>query len=668
MNSTKTIHISDTIHGSIKLNYLEKQVISTQIFNRLHNISQNSTVYLTFPTNRTKRFEHSIGTMSLCGKMFQDSISNTDPETLDHFFKCIENIIDNEIDKKLANYADKYRSKIGDRNLSGIKIKSYKKAVIPNEYNSFIPVNVELKYRSTYVILFQSVRLSALMHDIGHPPFSHITEMALKEIWSKVSKLESTKMNDRQKLFIASMKQYFELEPDLHEQIGNRITGKVLDDIIDTISRNDETNQALFEQQLFKVLVCEITSAILQEKKKIFGELHRIIDGTLDGDRLDYVSRDPINSGLNVGVIEYDRIISSMRLTKVGDDFLFSPSSKVIESIEDFFNRRWRMYKQIIYHHRVIKTDFLLQSCIEELSLEYLKGDDSEEDCGNILPYDISGLWKAIKDRASHQEFFDALIQWDDGWLMTILKKHYFHMYTNSPKTNTLSKLEELLANKKNYFSLVKRMEDYVPIDKEIAKVILEEYDSIHKLVEEIKSNQLRKDGKLFVELDLNYILKLGESIKKYNSDSSYLPQDGFILAKIKKIFNNFFEDDWLYKIIFDSIVTLKDNRYSNFKDAIIIMKKIKTGIQGGNSWSFGGLGLYTAQDQNLDVLSFKNLSNQENILSTDVNFLPVFYLYILKERETYLNYDEIKSVLGATIGKEIIAKLRAKLLELKSI
>lgn len=63
----RQIYIADTVHNTILLSNYEKEVISTQLFNRLHNISQNSTAYLTFPSNRTKRFEHSLGTMKLCG-------------------------------------------------------------------------------------------------------------------------------------------------------------------------------------------------------------------------------------------------------------------------------------------------------------------------------------------------------------------------------------------------------------------------------------------------------------------------------------------------------------------------------------------------------------------------------------------------------------------------
>lgn len=667
LNKGKTIQISDTIHGSIRLNYLEKQVISTQIFNRLHNISQNSTVYLTFPTNRTKRFEHSIGTMSLCGRIFQDSITNSDRETLDVFFKNIEEIIDNEIDKNLMVYADKYRNKVGDRNLSSKKIKLYKKTIIPEEYNSFIPINVEEKYRNIYIILFQAIRLSALMHDVGHPPFSHITEYALKNIWKYVNEIGEDDRNVRQKKYIHSMENYFCTQQDLHEQIGNKITQKVLDDIIETIKDGQINDDKIVGQQIFKIIVGEITSAILQEKHKSFGELHRIIDGTLDGDRLDYVSRDPMNSGLNIGIIEYDRIINSMRLSKVDDSFIFSPSSKVIDSIDDFFSRRWKMYKQIIYHHRVIKTDYLLQRCIEELARDYLSEDADEKQINNILPYDISGLWKAIEEKASYKDYFDSLIQWDDSWLMTIMKKHYFEQYMNSTNNNTFYMLEELLANTKNYYSIIKRMEDFVIIDKQVAKIMAEEYHEINNIIKDIKNDDTCVSGKVIINVDylLNSISKLENVIKEYNESSSYIPLNGFILAKIKKIYNNLFEENWLDEIIYSSVKNLEENN-EHIKDTITIIKKVKTGIQGGKTSTQGGLGLYSDRDDNFNVINFTELSNQGNILNIDTEFIPVFYLYILKDSNKNLDYKLIKLELASSIGKCIAEKVKNRLKLLK--
>ncbi|HEY8364620.1 MAG TPA: hypothetical protein VIK84_03525, partial [Haloplasmataceae bacterium] len=69
--------ITDSLHGIIQLSNLEKKIINSEVFNRLHYISQNSTAYLTFPSNKTKRFEHSLGTMKLAGDIFLNSICNT---------------------------------------------------------------------------------------------------------------------------------------------------------------------------------------------------------------------------------------------------------------------------------------------------------------------------------------------------------------------------------------------------------------------------------------------------------------------------------------------------------------------------------------------------------------------------------------------------------------
>lgn len=67
--------ISDTIHQTVYSSELESNMMSTAYFYRLHDVYQSSTVYLTFPSNRTKRYEHSHGTMGLAGEMFFSAIT-----------------------------------------------------------------------------------------------------------------------------------------------------------------------------------------------------------------------------------------------------------------------------------------------------------------------------------------------------------------------------------------------------------------------------------------------------------------------------------------------------------------------------------------------------------------------------------------------------------------
>lgn len=60
---------------------LESDLIATPYFYRLHDVYQNSTVYMAFPSNRTKRYEHSLGTMELASSMLFSAISNADTPT-----------------------------------------------------------------------------------------------------------------------------------------------------------------------------------------------------------------------------------------------------------------------------------------------------------------------------------------------------------------------------------------------------------------------------------------------------------------------------------------------------------------------------------------------------------------------------------------------------------
>lgn len=674
----KTIQIADTIHGSIRLNSIEKQIISTPIFNRLHNISQNSTAYLTFPTNRTKRFEHSIGTMQLCGDMFMASIANGESNVLDDFFSGITDIILNQIEKNLNNYTY-YKGKIGDRNFVEKEIiKNFKSIKINKEYNRVIPINVDEKHRCVYIIIYQSIRLGALLHDVGHPPYSHITEFALKDIWTELSKKES--LNTREFEYISIMENYFKSKGELHEKIGNKITDKVMESIIEFTpdSKFKDKGKDLYINNLFKIIVSEITLAILEEKLPIFADIHSIIDGTVDGDRLDYVSRDLINSGLNVGCIEYDRIIESMRLVKENENFLFIPSSKNIDSIEDFFNRRWKLYKQIVYHHRVIKTDQLLQDCIKELTIAYLNEDNVELDYGNIndsdsriLEYDISSIWKAIEDRPSYSYFFDKLIQWDDGWLMAILKKYYFDKYLDEDDIIAY-KLEELIANKKYYYSIIKRMEDFIAIDKSIAKEMKNAYSSIKNL---LSQNSEKKtfivEGEEKIEVSVERLFKVvsdfWEDINCYDVDREHIPTDGFILRKISKIYDNMFYEGWLEDIILENVKNIKEDPTYDIKDMFACIKKIKLGIKGGKNAKTGGLGVYTTSKS--EVNSFLELSNIGKNLTMESNFMPVFYLYIYKsDQNETKDYDKIKKDLGKIIGSSIVLKIQNKLEELIGI
>lgn len=62
--------IYDAVHGFIHFNALEQELIDSSVFQRLHYIHQLGIAYLIYPGGTHTRFEHSLGTMELATRLF----------------------------------------------------------------------------------------------------------------------------------------------------------------------------------------------------------------------------------------------------------------------------------------------------------------------------------------------------------------------------------------------------------------------------------------------------------------------------------------------------------------------------------------------------------------------------------------------------------------------
>ena len=241
----KLKQVTDSIHGTIFLSSFESELISTPYFYRLHDIYQSSTVYMTFPSNRTKRYEHSLGVMQLASRMLFSSIANADEKTTSSFFDELENRFADVYDSIMETCNDQnggggYFSKIKDymneafdeRN-NGINCfwDSVEKTVLPENMNDgdgnffsefalnqfqYYPmvrdtaaqnsVSIEIRRVFLYRCLLQALRIVALFHDVGHPPYSHIIEEVLTDLpkTHDMSTWDETKKND----FVRCMKRF----------------------------------------------------------------------------------------------------------------------------------------------------------------------------------------------------------------------------------------------------------------------------------------------------------------------------------------------------------------------------------------------------------------------------------------------------------------------------
>ena len=159
----------------------------------------------------------------------------------------------------------------------------------------------------------ESLRIAALLHDIGHGPFSHLFAEVLSE-------KESKKIN--------------------HEIIGKKIIKETI--IIDILGKYGYDGD----------YVCNLSFG---ESQKMF--YNEIIAGSLSADIMDYLPRDSFFTGAEYGKVDYYRLISSFEVLSNGH---LGINKSAINSLESMLISRYQMFKAVYFHKTVRAGEVML--------------------------------------------------------------------------------------------------------------------------------------------------------------------------------------------------------------------------------------------------------------------------------------------------------------------
>ena len=433
----------DPIYGFIKVNDQELKIIDTLIFQRLRRIHQLSLNKYVYPTAEHSRFTHSIGVLQMATNIFLNLYKNS------------------------KWYFDEY-------------------------------------FKEDIEVALKTLRFAALLHDIGHTPFSHSAEDVL--------------LGDGIK----------------HEQVGQFIIENY-PEIKNTIKSSG-------------IRPKDVSSLLYGNVPSRFAILKDIISGLLDADRADYLLRDSYFCGVKYGEYDFNRFFQIFSIKEDRGGIRLAIKEEDIYLVEAFLLARYHYTLQVPFHRTRAGYDIVLRNYIN-----FLKEDGRIPDFIKIKNNKVEDL--------NFEEFcnFDDYYIFENvkkdcksnKWARMLLRQEHLipvfdHIVTETNKYEVQHLISELEENKG-----LEREKDFF-VSKNVMKVssLLKKhnYDEENDNVEDKKNNEgvgiIRKNrDRLYSITDYSIILK--QLIEPVKNVRIYLERE--TKEKLEREFQSHL--DWVKKI-----------------------------------------------------------------------------------------------------------------------
>ena len=270
--------IRDPVHGFIRLNQLEWDVINQPVFQRLRRIRQLGWTDMVYPGATHTRFEHSLGVMHVASRMF---------------------------DALLRRSRD----------------------VLCSSDYGFDDASLGRQRRI--------IRLAALLHDLGHGPFSHAAEELLPPKPDGSNRFE-------------------------HEDYSAAALRLCLDDLIE--NHIESRANGIHVKDILEIFEAPAQSAGVLVWKDL-------VSGQMDADRMDYLLRDAHHAGVQYGRYDLDRVVYTLRLCPdpETEGHYIGVEEDGVHAVEGLLIARFMMFTQLYFHKTRTIYDYHLVECLREL-------------------------------------------------------------------------------------------------------------------------------------------------------------------------------------------------------------------------------------------------------------------------------------------------------------
>ncbi len=210
-----------------------------------------------------------------------------------------------------------------------------------------------------------AAKLAALLHDIGHYPFSHALEEAgfPHHEGLGVGRLGRAPLNEELRQVGV---------PGLGAKIGRFITG--------------------------------------QSPSPLQG----LISGSLDLDKIDYLSRDARMCGVPYGAVDVDRLLASLTVIEIAPGrFQLGVQEKGISALESLLFAKYQMYRNVYWHHAVRSATCMFKRAVRAavtsgaLTPEQVADATDDGLTERLTAADPTGLARAVAARRLYKRALD---------------------------------------------------------------------------------------------------------------------------------------------------------------------------------------------------------------------------------------------------------------------